>query len=289
MLTATDTFLFHRPEFIFRDPEEMPLSFSAEGLQVYFKQIGNALISLDKSPFGSFVINKDISPADIKNLLVEIESWSRNHNVTNIVIRGFPELYQRHHHTLIDIALTEAGFTIRFNDTSQIIPVSAGHMQTNTHKKRRLRKGASIGFTVELAPIELLHESYQLIVESRANKGYPVTMTFQDLQRMFVLFPKAYLLFVVFDQKRIIATSVSIVVNSEILYCFYIGDDLAYRAYSPVTTLVNGIYEYCQKNGLKLLDLGISTNKGVLNKGLYNFKKTFGAVDSRKLTYLKQL
>ena len=105
---------------------------------------------------------------------------------------------------------------------------------------------------------------------------------------MFKLFPGDYLLFGVFDKNKLIATSVCIKVNDKILYCFYIGDALAFRPHSPITLLINGIYEYCQTNDFKMLDLGISTDKGILNKGLYAFKKTFGSFDSYKLTFLKQ-
>jgi len=113
-------------------------------------------------------------------------------------------------------------------------------------------------------------------------------MTFKDLEAMFKLFPGNYLLFGVFDKNKLIATSVCIKVNDKILYCFYIGDALAFRPHSPITSLINGIYEYCQTNDFKMLDLGISTDKGILNKGLYAFKQTFGSFDSYKLTFLKQ-
>jgi lipid II:glycine glycyltransferase (peptidoglycan interpeptide bridge formation enzyme) len=114
-------------------------------------------------------------------------------------------------------------------------------------------------------------------------------MSLQELKKMFALFPTAYILFGVFDKNKLISTSVSIKVSEEILYCFYIGDDLTYRTYSPVTFLINGIYHYAKGNHFKILDLGLSTDKGILNRGLYAFKKTFGTIDSVKLTFIKQL
>ena len=162
-------------------------------------------------------------------------------------------------------------------------------MDLNTHKKRRLRQAESLDFSFREIPLNYLEEAYSLIVESRESKGYPVTMTFKDLEAMFKLFPSDYLLFGVFDKNKLIAASACIKVNNKILYCFYIGDALAFRPHSPITLLINGIYRYCQESHFKMLDLGISTDKGVLNKGLYAFKKTFGSFDSHKLTFLKQL
>lgn len=114
-------------------------------------------------------------------------------------------------------------------------------------------------------------------------------MTLPDLIKTFEQFPAHYILFGVLDDEKIIAAAVTVVVSKEILYCFYIGDSLAYRPYSPVTFLVSGIYDYCIANNFKLLDLGISTDKGVLNKGLYSFKKSLGCIDSCKLTFEKIL
>ena len=67
-------------------------------------------------------------------------------------------------------------------------------------------------------------------------------MTFKDLKAMFRLFQGAYLLFGVFDKNKLIATSVCIKVNDKILYCFYIGDALAFRPHSPITLLISEIY-----------------------------------------------
>jgi hypothetical protein len=114
-------------------------------------------------------------------------------------------------------------------------------------------------------------------------------MSLDNLSKMFVEFPEEYMLFGVFHDERLVATAVCIEVNSDILYCFYLGDTLSYRSYSPVTFLVQGIYDFCQSRQFKMIDLGISTDKGIMNNGLYNFKKSFGSMDSVKLTFFKQL
>ena len=49
--------------------------------------------------------------------------------------------------------------------------------------------------------------------------------------------------------------------------------------------LVGKIYEYCQQNGIAVLDLGISSENGILNEGLFNFKKNLGSETSNKSTY----
>jgi len=286
--SPSSTFLFHKPEFIFRYPENQIITFEESGSKIHFSRIGNLLISLDKSPFGSFVITSGTTKNKLSSLVEKIEDWSRKEGIANLLIRSFPEIYEPEQNALIKETLIGSGFSIKYEDITQVIPVTEGSMHLNTHKKRRLRQAESLDFSFREIPLNHLEEAYSLIVESRESKGYPVTMTFRDLEAMFKLFPGDYLLFGVFDKNKLIATSVCIKVNDKILYCFYIGDALAFRPNSPITLLINGIYEYCQANYFEMLDLGISTDKGIINKGLYAFKKTFGSFDSYKLTFLKQ-
>jgi hypothetical protein len=286
--SPASTFLFHKPEFIFRYPENQIITFEDGPSKIHFSRVGNLLISLDRSPFGSFVITSGTTKKNLSSLVEKIENWSRKEGIANLLIRSFPEIYAPEQNALIKETLIESGFSIKYEDITQVIPVTESSMNLNTHKKRRLRQAESLGFNFREIALNYLEEAYSLIVESRESKGYPVTMTFKDLEAMFKFFLGDYLLFGVFDKNKLIATTVCIAVNNKILYCFYIGDALAFRPHSPITLLINGIYEYCQTNGFKMLDLGISTDKGILNKGLYAFKKTFGSFDAYKLTFLKQ-
>lgn len=288
-MESSPSFIFHHPKFIFRNPEDSIVLFENHPVKIYFSRIGNSLISLDKSPFGSFIVDQHIVPNDLSSLLGKVMVWSKSEGITNLMIRAFPEVYQPVHSGIIKTALLGSGFIETYSDITQVVPLSDESMNLNTHKKRRLRKAEALGFSFRELTLDFLEESYSLIVESRINKRYPVTMSLQELKNMFALFPTAYILFGVFDKNKLISASVSIKVSEEILYCFYIGDDLTYRTYSPVTFLINGIYHYAKGNHFKILDLGLSTDKGILNRGLYAFKKTFGTIDSVKLTFTKQL
>jgi hypothetical protein len=287
---SVTSFLFHQPNFVFRDPEKPIVSFQEGSTLIYFSRIGDSLVSMDRAPFGGFIIEQRATEDNLLTVIHKVVAWSKSNGVTNLLIRTFPEMYNPQQHALIKDVLLKSGFDIQFTDVAQIIPVTGELMNLNTHKKRRVRKAGELAFTFSQLPISSLKESYRLIVESRQNKGYPVTMPLDDLTNMFREFPQAYMLFGAFDQKKLIAASVCIEVNKAILYCFYIGDSLAYRRYSPVTFLVQCIYEFCCKSRhFKIIDLGLSTDKGILNSGLHNFKKSFGSVDSVKLTFFKQL
>lgn len=284
-------FIFHKPDFVFRNNSEDVVSFQdpASGVLIYFTQNNNTLFSLGRSPFGGFVLPMEISSDyNLNNLLDQIETYADTHKITSIQIRCCPVIYQSAFMDNVSLALQKNGYSVMYHDITQIITVSPTDPHFNTHRKRRLRSCLAEGFTFQLLNKTKLPEAYKLIVESRAHKDYPVTMSLNDLATMFELFPKEYILMGVYDRKQLIATAVVIQVSPTILYCFYIGDALSYRKYSPVTLLMANIYRYSQSTGAGIIDLGISTDCGVLNAGLYEFKKSLGAIDSMKYTFIKK-
>jgi len=282
------SFLFHRQKFIFRNSEIPVIRFQHLSAEIYFSQQDQRLISLPASPFGAFLTDREIQKVDLHGCLDEMGAWSKPRGITELMIRMFPNEYHPRFASIITETLLESGFQIMYEDRAQYIPIKAkGSMDLNSHKKRRVRNSDTRGFQFRQLSQEALDRCYDLFVQSRVSKSYPITMSLDALRSMFALFPDQYLLFGLFDAERVIAASVAIMVSDEILYCFYLGDDLEYRTYSPVTALVSGIYDYCKVNNFLMLDLGISTDKGVVNEGLYNFKKSFGALESPKVTFIK--
>jgi hypothetical protein len=286
---SSSTFLFHRHDFVFRNPESDIIAFENPRAKIYFTHSGNSIVSLGRSPFGSFITDQEATHSDLTAITKQVITWCSDHQIVNVFIRCFPEIYAPNESKVFQQTLLENGFLMRYNDITQVLMVSSKQLTQDVHKKRRVKKANQLGFRFSKIAIDSLEEAYSLFVESRQSKNYPVTMTFKELNEMFVRFPEEYLLFGVFDKSKMIAASVCIKLNKKILYCFYIGDHLPYRSDSPVTFLINGIYDYCLDQGFVILDLGLSTDKGVLNKGLYTYKRTFGSIDSNKITFEKKL
>jgi lipid II:glycine glycyltransferase (peptidoglycan interpeptide bridge formation enzyme) len=128
-----------------------------------------------------------------------------------------------------------------------------------------------------------------MIVQNRERKGHHVSMSFADFRQLFTDFPGIYKIFAVRDRSRMVAVTVAVEINKHILYYFLPAHDEAYNTYSPMVLLIQCLYDYCRQAGFTLLDLGISTDKGVPNYGLMRFKQNIGAVTSLKLSFVKNL
>jgi hypothetical protein len=285
-------FFFSKPDFVYRIPDRKIIAFPQQAAKplIYFTVSDNELVSLEKSPFGSFTFADHPTEQDLLKTCDEFLRWAEANQIKLITIHCFPEIYAPGQSLITTQVLKKLDFQILYKDVTQVISIEENKpLVISIHKRRRLRKCKALGFQFKKIDTGYLPAAYALFTESRKNKKYPVTMTLEDFETAFSLFPDAYLLFGVFDDNTLIAACVSVKVNQKILYNFFIGDSLAYRIYSPVTQLLYGIYEYGREKKMELIDLGISTDKGVMNEGLHSFKKSMGAADVFKLTFQKKL
>jgi len=78
-------------------------------------------------------------------------------------------------------------------------------------------------------------------------------------------------------------------VYDDVLYNFYHDHSGDYDHLSPVVLLNEGLYNFCQRNKIGLLDLGTSNIDDKVNESLLAFKLHLGAQPSRKLTFFKTL
>ena len=180
-----------------------------------------------------------------------------------------------------------AGFRVINTEVNQHLLVleSEFKLLIRKNEKKKLNQCIKQDYTFKLLSIDELADIYQLVTETRVRKGFPVSMAYDGLHQTIMSLPDKYLLFGLFDQAELIAASVSIRISQNILYNFYHADEFAYRSNSPLVMLVQEIYCYCQQNEIKILDLGISSENGVKNEGLFVFKENLGCLSSEKNTY----
>ncbi|MBL3656489.1 hypothetical protein [Fulvivirga sediminis] len=225
----------------------------------------------------------EINSENIAILITYLQDWGSKNGVQRFMIKNAPDFYYPDELNLENV-LIQNGIELSLSELNQHIKVTHADYFAllKKNEKKRLRKCHNKGFTFRQLEVSFLSSAYDIIKQNRALKGYPMTMSYEDLLKMYKNFPDQYLLFGVFDDKTLIAVAVSIKVSDQVLYNFYHGDDFKYRTYSPIVMVLQGVYNYCQKLQIRFLDLGISSVSGVLNEGLYAFKRNCGAEDGKR-------
>ena len=173
----------------------------------------------------------------------------------------------------------DLNYSLRVDNDLFLSKVSYG----NRKKIKQCLRG---GFYVSKLDINKYDEAYKVIESNRKSKGYPMTMDLSAFLEMSRTFPDRIHCFAVFNPSdlSIIAASICISINSDILYVFYWGDVLSNLSYSPITFLASKIYDFAKENSYSTLDIGTSSINSNPNYGLINFKKNMGFEESMKLT-----
>ena len=156
-------------------------------------------------------------------------------------------------------------------------------------EQRRLKKCNKAGFRFESMNLDKLSSVYNAIDGWRNSSNKPLSMQWEELSNSRKSSREIYLPFGVFDNQELIAATIAIRVNTKVLYHFYPSHNPVYNNFSPMVMLVNGMYEWCQSNGIELLDLGTSYVNNKMNQSLIRFKKHIGGEESKALIFRKVL
>lgn len=239
--------------------------------------------SIPWATFGGFELDLSSNSEDINEFIIKIISTAKQEAVRKIKITLPPEVYLSRNPQVREVLMNNGFETIQSDINQHILVSNTSYRQLIAYNElKKLKKSEQKGFSFRQLNRSHLSQAYRLISENRIRKGFPVSMTFQTLDNMFMKLPDFYHLFGVYNEDKLIATAVSIRISQSSIYNFYHGDEEEYRVFSPVVMLLDGIYGYCQRQGIKILDLGISSEEGKLNSGLYKFKKNCGAQTSSK-------
>ncbi len=247
-------------------------------------------ISPCRATFGSIELSSSLPVQHLHAFIEAIDDFAVYHKIKQMYITHYPTCYAPATSALLTASLLHKGYQIKLAELNYHITVQNSiSFEESLHlsEKRKLKKCLEKGFTFgeELQPD--LISVYEFIKASRVRQGFPVSLDVGSFQQMFTHFPGVYQIFTVKDRGTIIALTVTVRINGNILYNFYPSDAPAYRSFSPAVLLTKGIYKYCQQNGFSIFDLGIATDKGKPNYGLIRFKQFLGGEPSVKYSFIK--
>lgn len=239
-----------------------------------------------RAPFGGIECS-DVQALDAA--LKELIQTCRQRSAKSITIKQAPFFYQTAVAADIHTALLSNGFELLYSDLNQYMPVDVSKSFAGSidyQKRRSLRllkeKGAQAVFCSSIES----NAWYELYLKSRKHKNYPVTISKEAYEALSKKLPDAYRYVGVFLDGILIANAVWVQVTKEIVYYFLAASDPDFDVLSPSIILIEAIYDQACVEGIKTIDLGISSVEGIVNEGLHFFKRNIGGVDSQKNTYV---
>ncbi|MCY7352720.1 MAG: GNAT family N-acetyltransferase [Cytophagaceae bacterium] len=257
-------------------------------LSVFIQE--NEAISPLRATFGGVEFAENVPSDALLTVFTAAEHWAIEQKLTAIRLTQWPNAYAPGPADRLHQLLIERNYNVLFTEQNQHLslnkPFEAGLHES---ARRRLVKAQRAGFTFQRWPTPDWAFVHAYVLAARQRKGHPMTLSASQLAQLSVDFPDEVQVFTVRDGEAIAALGVTVRVNARILYHFYPADAADYQAFSPAVLLTKGLYDWGRARGIQLLDLGISSVRGVPNEGLIRFKQNLGAQVSEKWSFEKKL
>lgn len=244
------------------------------------------------SPFGIFEqLQHHIKLEDMEDAITLLEEYAKENNIHKIMFRIPPTFYDECFISKLQNVLMCKDYQIAYCDLNYHFDIQSMEQYENSllrNARKNLKNAMEYNFSfVHCDSAEQKKEAYDVIAENRKRKGYPLRMTYEQVMDTIKLTDHDF--FLLKHENVNVAAAVIFEVNKECYQVIYWGDVGGYEQKRPINYLAYKLYEYYTDYGVKVLDIGPSTEEGIPNYGLCDFKESIGCRVSSKYTFIKML
>lgn len=246
------------------------------------------------APFALIVpLKKRWRLVELERAIVSLEVFAIQAGIKSISFLLPPTIYGETLISSLQNVLLRRGFLVQFQDLNYYFDLhsirSIGYdyfLHTNGKKNLAIaqKKGLIFKRCISIDEEEM---AYTIIASNRKYKGYPLRMTLAQLKETFQMV--THDCFLVFFNHCCIASAIIYHVTSNIVQVIYWGDLPGYTELKPINFLASQLICYYSQRDFQYIDIGPSSEKGVPNYGLCNFKKSIGCNVGAKFMLSKKL
>jgi hypothetical protein len=244
-----------------------------------------------RATFGGFWPTKSTQRIDSSLAILAYASFFEkfpNQKEAKIVLPPevfFPDFFKPQLEALLHFGTKES--IVDFNYHVEIENWSRKQLSKGNRKK--IRQFRENGGNVSFAGLDSIKECYEVLVENRRRRGVYLTMKYHDFENSLLLYGDDFMLIHASFDTEIVATSYVVKILPDYWYVLFWGELPSFRSFSPVASIFDFLISEATKNHVKFLDLGISSDQGVLDEGLATFKSNLGAVVTERMTLVLDL
>lgn len=243
------------------------------------------------APFGNLEVIKNLEIEKLDEATQALDDYAQKHRIKCVNITLPPIFYNETFITAYMSSLLRHQYMLKYQDINFQLNLSkcycteyANLLPRNGRKNLKIGLEANLEF-LQCKSIDEKRDAYDVISINRKEKGYPLRMTFEQVEATIKIINNDF--FVVKHNGINIAAAQVFYITSEIAQVIYWGDIPGYAEYKPINFLAYQLIQYYGKKGMKYLDIGPSTEYGVPNYGLCDFKLSIGCDMSPKFIFEK--
>ncbi|MGL4411665.1 MAG: hypothetical protein ACRCTF_05970 [Bacteroidales bacterium] len=271
----------HRIHYIvFRD--------SKVRLGIILGETHDMLLSPFSSPFGGFsqAVNATVRLQSLEEAISLLKLYASELG-KKLTITLPPTIYNRDLISKTVSALARDGFTQDYIDLSYYIPVTDTDSylgRLNRSAVKNLNSATNNNLTFYIADSdEDRRLAYDIIRINRESKGYPLRMSYDQIEDTASVIEVTYFI-IKLDQKAI-ASALVFNVTDKISQVVYWGNIPEASDMRPMNFMPLKLVEHYHRIGVEILDIGPSTEFGVPNYGLCEFKSSIGCESDLKFKF----
>lgn len=284
---AQNQTVFHSPDFnelnSSRAEELAYLVYESDHftLGCVFGKKEQAWFSPFSSPFGGIEIAGEWMEREVVEAMNKLTFLLQS----DIQITLPPEVYTNETNSIRSKTYLNANFNIAYIDQNFHLDLTLNDFHTGL--KRNARKNLNKAFSIKHQFIqaegtENERKAYELIAQNRKEKGYPLKMTFEQILLTGKIVP--YNFFILEMEDVPCAAALVYKISRSAAMVVYWGHLEKFSEMRPVNLLAHYLFAEYKSQGFKILDIGPSSEHGVLNEGLANFKLSLGCIMTEKPT-----
>jgi hypothetical protein len=244
------------------------------------------------APFGGFeAASPDIRLSQIDAALEALAHWAKAKNLDGIKIVPPPFFYNQNFLHKLDNCLFRAGYdkaNIELNYQFPTVKLDADYETTIWYNARKnLKRSMQAGLSFGKLDHANAKEAYDVIAQNRSERGFPLRMTWEQVQATTAIIPADF--FLAKKDSETVAAAVVFHVADQVVQVIYWGDLPKFSEHKTMNFLSYSLFKYYSQNGIAMIDIGPSTEDSVPNYGLCEFKESIGCDLNIKTEYFKKL
>ena len=251
-------------------------------------QNGDMAMSPFSAPFGSFsFLTHDLHQQHIDEALDLLDNFLVSKSLNAIKMTLPPLCYDNLFLPKLVNSLNRHGYRNSSVELNYIFQTClCDHCYENIlHRNAKKNMHVSLKQNFQFKKTTDIKSAYEVIAINREAKGFPLRMTLEQIEKTIEIINCDA--FVVEFEQNFIAAAIVFHVAKDIVQVIYWGDIPAYSPMRTMNFLSYKIFEYYKNTGIRVVDIGPSTENGIPNFGLCEFKESIGCSVELKFVYEK--
>lgn len=243
------------------------------------------------SPFSLIHLKENLRITDACAFVDCIKAFALEKDFNKVVFTLPPDIYDSQ---LINILITtffSQGFKVKSIEHNnqfdfQHYESIEAYLKKSAHKVRQnYKKAIKNELKFEQIDISDFKKAYEVIRINRNEMGYPLKISYSQMKDIINMNCIKIRAFVVNKVDEPVAAAIVFDITDEVSQVIYWGDIPEYRNERAMDLLTIEIFNFYNELGKKYLDIGPSSEDGIINPGLAEFKKSIGCGVATKLLF----